>query len=232
MDSLRLPGKALRDVAGRPLLGRVLDRVRAVPSAPQIVVATSNRVLDEPIAVFAKTEGVGLFRGDADDVLGRALACADAFGFTAVVRISGDSPFIDPALIEHCLMRFKAATPAIDLLTTIMPRSFPPGVSVEVIGTKALRLMAQRAQEADEREHVTLHFYRYAAQFRIENIAAADSCYGDISLSVDEPRDLDRAAWITAVLGARATGAGLDEIVELARRFDAVHHLEARHGRA
>jgi spore coat polysaccharide biosynthesis protein SpsF len=232
LDSRRLPGKALRDLAGRPLLGRVLDRLRAVEPRLPIVVATSDRALDDPIAAFAEVEGAALFRGAADDVLGRAHACAEAFGFSAIVRISGDSPFIDPALIERCVAQFEAALPRLDLVTNIMPKSFPPGVSVEVIATEVLRRMTRDAVAADEREHVTPYLYRNAARFRIENLAAPDGRYRGVSLTVDEPRDLDRAAWIAATLGARAAEASLDEIVALARRFDAEPEMEVTHGRA
>lgn len=230
LDSRRLPGKALRDIVGRPLLGHVLDRVRAVEPRLPVVVATSERALDDPIAAFAEAEGVGLCRGSAGDVLGRALACAEAFGFAAVVRISGDSPFIDPALIGQCVARFEAARPRLDLVTNIMPRSYPHGVSVEVIATEALRAAAADAETTDEREHVTPFLYRNTARFRIENVAAPDGRYQGVSLAVDEPRDLEKAAWIAAALGTRAAGAPLDEVVALARRFDAEQRLEVAHG--
>lgn len=232
LDSRRLPGKALCDVAGRPLLGRVLDRVRTVEPGLSVVVATSDRALDDPIAAFAEAENVETFRGSTDDVLGRALTCAEALGFSAIVRVSGDSPFIDPALIQRCVARFEAATPGLDLVTNIMPKTFPPGVSVEVIATEALRRMAREAVAADEREHVTPYLYRNAPRFRIENLAALDGRYQGVSLTVDAPRDLDRAAWIAAALGTRAAAAPLDEIVALARRFDAGPQREVAHGRA
>ncbi len=232
LDSRRLPGKALRDVAGRPLLGRVLDRVRAVEPALPVVVATSNRALDDPLATFAAAENVRTFRGSADDVLGRALGCAEAFGFSAVIRISGDSPFIDPALIRQCVVRFETARPGLDLVTNIMPKTFPPGQSVEVMSIDALRRIAQSATATDEREHVTPYFYRNACQFQIENIAAPDDRYRGVVLSVDHPRDLEQAAWIADALGARAVDAPLDDIVALARRFDAQSMRDVTHERA
>ena len=92
-DSRRLPGKALCGLGGRPLLGRVLDRARLVPGGHPIVVATSDRAVDEPVATFTRSENVEVFRGSADDVAARALACAEAFGFVSFARICGDSPF-------------------------------------------------------------------------------------------------------------------------------------------
>lgn len=232
LDSRRLPAKALRDVAGRPLLGRVLDRVRAVRPSRPIVVATSDRTLDDPIAAFAVSEDIALFRGSADDVLGRALACAEAFGLSAVVRISGDSPFIDPALIERSIARFETVPNGVDVVTTIMPKTFPPGTSVEVIGIDALRRMAAAATNPDEREHVTLYLYRNPSSFRIEAIVAPDARYQGVVLTVDEAHDLDRAAWIAEALGARAAVAPLDDVAALARRYDRATRKEVAHGGA
>ena len=40
MDSNRLPGKALIDICGRSLLGRVIDRAKNIKGAERIIVAT------------------------------------------------------------------------------------------------------------------------------------------------------------------------------------------------
>ena len=84
MDSTRLPGKALMELGGRPLLGLVLDRVRRAYRAERVVVATTDRAIDDPIAEFTAQEAtrsprspstvpLSLFRGDCDDVAGRIL---------------------------------------------------------------------------------------------------------------------------------------------------------------
>ena len=111
LDSRRLPGKALMPIAGRPLLGHVIDRARRARRVDRVIVATTDRPVDDPIAAFADGEGVSVFRGDAADVLGRAVACARAFRLATLVRISGDSPFIDPGLIDHMLEVHAADRP-------------------------------------------------------------------------------------------------------------------------
>jgi spore coat polysaccharide biosynthesis protein SpsF len=223
LDSRRLPGKALLEIAGRPLLGRVLDRLRLVAPSRPIVVATSERALDDPIARFAYDEGVAAFRGSTHDVLGRALSCAEAHDFDAIVRLSGDSPFLDPGLIGRCIERFIGAAGGLDLVTNVMPRSLPPGLSVEVIARPALRTAAAEATSAEEREHLTPFFYRQSAHFRIANIAAPDAGAAGVRLTVDDQGDLDQARWIAERLGARAASAPLEEVVALARAFAASH---------
>ena len=98
-DSRRFPGKALTPIAGRELLGRVVDRMRKVRNADALIIATSNRTVDDPIVQFAQKDNIECFRGDANDVAGRCHACCQDFKLDHFVRVCGDSPLIDPVLV-------------------------------------------------------------------------------------------------------------------------------------
>jgi spore coat polysaccharide biosynthesis protein SpsF len=215
LDSRRLPGKTMMPLAGRPILGRVIDRLRRVAGVLGIVVATSDRALDDPIADFARSEGVDVFRGALDDVAQRAHDCALSKGFEAIVRISADSPFIDPAVIAAVIARYRRGD--VDLATNVFPRSYPPGISVEVMATVALGRVLALTDDREDREHVTRYIYAHADRFRIGNVAVEDDRYSGIGLTVDTPDDLARAAWIAGRLGADIANAGLDRVVALAR---------------
>ena len=230
MDSRRLPGKALLSVNGRPLLVRVLDRVRAVPGRPKIVLATSDRELDDPIAALAEDQCVAVFRGSAEDVAGRVLAAAEAHGFTRFVRVSGDSPFVDPEMIAEFLVCQRALDA--DVVTNVMPRTLPPGASIEVVKTAAMRRLVESTRDADDREHVTRFFYRQPQHFHIENIAGRDRHYAALHLAVDTEEDLHRASWILRALGRRAATAPLAEVADLARRWPGMTKEESARGAA
>jgi len=223
-DSSRLYGKALRPVAGRALLARVIDRARQVKGSPKIVIATSDRSLDDPIAALAVEEGAELFRGSATDVAARALAAADTVGLDAFARISGDSPFFDHQLLSDMIDLFSDG--GLDLVTNVMPRSFPPGASNEVVAVDAMRQLVAEATEPDEREHVTLYFYRYADRFRIENWHATDNRFDGVRLAVDSAADLSRVDWVAGRLGGRAATAPLEDIVEVARQWQPASNSE------
>jgi len=214
MDSTRLPGKALADLGGRPLLGRVLDRVRRASRCPRIVVATSDRVLDDPIFNFANAEGVEIFRGDCADVAGRALACCDVLDLDHFVRISGDSPFIPPELIDQVIEAGKTADA--DLVTNVHPRTWPAGASVEVIRINALR-RAHPHMTAQEKEDVTVHFYSSPEVWRIVNVSASDELFLGVRLTVDTAVELERARAIVSRLGPEPEAASLYEVVALSR---------------
>lgn len=204
-------------ISGRPLLGRVLDRLRPVADELPIIVATSERPLDNPIAAFATQQGVTVFRGATNDVAGRILACAQAHDITRLVRISGDSPFIDPALCQKLAAAHIAGEK--DLVTNVSPRSYPKGLSVEVISTAALARACEAMQNTSDREHVTPFMYRHPAMFSICNHPAPNDD-SDVTLTVDTPHDHARACAITAQLDAERGTAALEKIIELARAWD------------
>ena len=228
MDSRRLPGKALRHLAGRPLLGRVIDRVSRAKTPHRIVVATSDRSIDDPIADFALDEGVEVFRGDTNDVAGRALACAEYYNCCEFVRISGDSPFIDPLLIDQALSLHHGGD--VDLVTNLHPRSFPQGCSVEVIATSSLRQVLAHSHCEADREHVTPGFYRQPESFRIANLLAQPNQNPGLSLAVDTPEDLERLNWLARQLGPQAAEASLAAIAQIALTWPgrSVSKIESR----
>src|SRR3954468_22077424 len=76
MSSTRLPGKSLAPIAGRPLLGHVLDRARACETVTGVMLATSDAPADQAILDFAQREKVTAFAGSEQDVLDRFFQAA------------------------------------------------------------------------------------------------------------------------------------------------------------
>lgn len=167
MSSRRLPGKALIDVDGQPLLSRVIDRVRQAKQVTEILVATSAEDSDDLIAELCTVESVLCFRGSLRDTAGRLAAATQREGAEEFVRISGDSPLIDPVIIDDGVDLFVKSS--VDLMTNIFPRTFPAGQSVEVISTDALVGFCAKDSNPSYREHVTAGFYAQPSSWRIRN---------------------------------------------------------------
>ncbi|WP_395453909.1 cytidylyltransferase domain-containing protein (plasmid) [Azospirillum melinis] len=207
-DSFRLPGKALLDIDGRCLLGRVLDRVHHAAkswsgSHCPVIMATSPRPVADRIAAFGEAEGYAVFRGTADDVAARALDCAHAYALDWLIRILGDSPFIDPAVIRDIAALYLSCDAGI--VTNVWPRSFPAGSSVDAIATSALRRILRETDDIAHREHVTSYGYAKSERFRIVNLSSGNPAWAGRSLAVDSPVDLERARWIATRLAASGT---------------------------
>ncbi len=221
MSSARLPNKALRDNGGRPLLGHVIDRLRyaAADLNCQVIVATSTKPDDDAIADLATAGQAEIYRGSLADVAGRILAAAQEFELDSLVRVSGDSPFISPSIVASAVEISKTEDP--DLTTNVFPRTFPRGMSVEVIKTESLRKLLESSLSDDEREHVTKAFYDRPNDFGVINFTSPHGDLSPINLAVDTADDLEKARWINAKLGHQSETATLEKIVELARIFEA-----------
>jgi spore coat polysaccharide biosynthesis protein SpsF len=219
-SSMRLPGKALLDIGGRPLLGRVIDRSRLIKGIDRIIIASSTDVEDDSICQFAKAEGIEVYRGSLGNVTERALEACDAFKLTRFARICGDRPFFDPDLVTK-LIKLHAKFD-LDVATTTFPNTFAPGLAAEVISVEALRRLSSLVVKDDDKEHVTKYFYDHAQKFSIKNIENSSKInMRGLHLAVDEMVDLERARWIAAQLG---NGDGclspMSQIISYARAWD------------
>jgi len=96
MQSKRLPGKALLELGGKPLLAHVIDRTQRIEGVDAVVVATSIGEENAPLIELARSMSAGVFVGSIDNVLERYYLSAVEFGGDYIVRVTGDNPFTDP----------------------------------------------------------------------------------------------------------------------------------------
>ncbi len=157
MGSSRLPGKVLADLAGKPMLSVLLDRVTGLESTT-VVVATSTLGIDDPIAAHVQSrEDVLCLRGSEDDVLSRFETAIRKVAPAQVVRLTGDNPCVDRALIESALRAFAARPEGCAVVSNHGPdRRDPYGYSAEVVDAAALLELAEQTESGAHREHVTL----------------------------------------------------------------------------
>ena len=218
MASRRLPGKVLCEVAGKPLLQYLLERLSQCRQLGRVVVVTSRHPSDDPIAAFCDAHGTECVRGDLDNVASRFRDALERHDFAAFVRISGDSPLLDPALVDQAVDVFR--TGGYQIVTNVMPRTYPRGQSVEVLDTGTFRGGFADMQNHAHFEHVTPYFYKSQRCFTIYNIAAPHDC-SDVRLSVDTKADLDGFSRIVAAFTRPQWEYGLAEILDIYRRVAA-----------
>jgi len=214
MSSRRLPGKMLREVGGRSLLGWVIERLRPCRHAGPVIVATSSDRDDDALAAACAELGVAVFRGPLDDVAGRYLGAAERFGLDAFVRVTGDSPLIDPALVDAVVALYREGEA--DLATNVFPRRFPKGQSLEALNAAAFAALQPDLTDPLDREHITRFYYAHPGRFRIRALVGAVDC-SDEQLSVDTPEDLARFAAIVAAMTRPHGEYGWAELRALAR---------------
>lgn len=193
MGSTRLPGKVLLKVGDTTLLEYQLMRVRQAKTIDRIVIATTINPEDDAIVAACKMMNVPCVRGSVLDVLDRYHAVLEAYpDYDVVIRLTGDCPLVDPALIDRTVQFFF--TQPFDYVNNIGPigheLSYPDGMCVEVITRVAFMTMWGSAQLPPEREHVTLYVRNHPELFRLGYLPG-DANFGHIRLTVDRPEDFE-----------------------------------------
>ena len=211
LGSSRLPGKALALVGGKTILDHCLRRLMCAGVAP-VVLATTNDPADDALDAVARELGVGVFRGDVHDVLGRYVRAAEAFDFDTIIRATGDNPCVDIQAPGRLLevLRTNDADYACE-------EGLPHGAAVEVVTRSALRRAAHEAYHVEDREHVTVYVRRNPLDFRVAIAPApAPLRRPDVRVTVDTAADLEHVRQLYARTGVEMPS--LRQIIEAAGR--------------
>jgi spore coat polysaccharide biosynthesis protein SpsF len=204
LGSSRLPGKSQLPLPlsatgdEQTVLGQVVSRARRAASVCEVIVATTTQPLDDSLAALATRLGVGVFRGDEQDVLGRfAGALAQSEPAEVVVRLTADNPAIDPAFLDDAVAH-HLATGADYTYTS----GLPLGTNIEVISAAALLRAHREATHPDEREHVTPYLRCHPELFRLETLAlTVPAEVASLRLTVDYPSDYALVSLLFSELG-------------------------------
>jgi glutamate-1-semialdehyde 2,1-aminomutase len=186
MGSMRFPQKVMQPVCGTPLIGLLLERLSLARRIDAIVLATSDDPRNEPLARYVRELGHAVYRGSEHDVLDRYYRAAQEAGADVVVRITGDCPLVDAAIVDAVIGKFFDSRA--DYAANVLPPTFPDGLDVEVFSMEALRTAWKQATSATDREHVTPFIRNSDAFSRVGHAHSADES-GE-RWTVDEPPDL------------------------------------------
>jgi spore coat polysaccharide biosynthesis protein SpsF len=185
-SSKRFPRKTLQNLFGIPLIAWVLYGCKK--TGLPVWVLTSDDTSDDDLAEVSALHGARLFRGSLNNVFYRYKEFAEAYGFSHVIRINGDSPLIASDVINHAV-EVSSVHETADLVTNVFPRTFPKGQSVEIIRSVALKELFESRMTENNFEHVTSFFYDNYTNFHISNFTN-NLDLSHINLCVDFPRDL------------------------------------------
>lgn len=184
MSSSRLPGKVLLDLAGKPVLGHIVERMNYCRTLSELVVATSDDQTDDPIEEFCSKNGLPCYRGDLNDVLSRFYFAAEKYEADNILRITGDCPVIDPVLVDCVVMGFLAG--GYDLYG--LGGEFPDGLDCTVYSSDALKQAFTKAILPSDREHVGTFIEKDTESFH-NGALEVFTGMGHHRWTLDEPED-------------------------------------------
>ena len=221
MGSTRFPGKVLQPILDKPMLWYIVERLQFISGIEKIIVATSDKKTDDPIAQFCESEGIDYFRGSETDVLDRFYQASKNENPEAVIRITGDCPLIDPNLIKRLLLQFidssnldhiGLATGAGVANDDFNKGRFPDGLDAEVIRFKALEYAWLEAKNPLEREHVTPFIWKHPDRFQL-GCLTSDKDYSSMRWTVDRTEDFELIKDIYNALYEKNPCFGLEDIL-------------------
>ncbi len=165
MGSTRLPGKSMLDLAGAPLVGRILERVQRCQRPDVIVLAITQKAEDDVLANLAQRYDVVCFRGAEKDLVDRYLRAAEAVGAGLIVRLPADNPCPEPAEIDRIIDYHRRG--GVDFSSNLQPffgSGYPDGIGAEVFDRQALERVWRTGTDPHRREHPHTHFFDYRAE--------------------------------------------------------------------
>ncbi|MEL0207850.1 MAG: hypothetical protein VW915_03055 [Gammaproteobacteria bacterium] len=189
MSSNRLPGKVLMSLGKRKMLEIIYDRVSKASTIDNIVVATSTELSDDPIYDFCSSMNYHCHRGPLENLQLRVFEVLRSFQEDCFVRICGDSPLIDPHIVDLAVNLFNQGN--FDLATNTQNRSYPKGQSVEVISKQIIEPGRHNNLNFWSTEHLCQGVYKNPLNFSIINFSSGYDL-GNFQMSVDTELDYQR----------------------------------------
>lgn len=223
MSSTRLPNKVTKPIMGQPMILRQIERIRRSKKIDRLILATSTNKSDDVLADLCVQNNIECFRGSLDDVLDRFYQGARQTDPDHVVRLTGDCPLTDPALIDD-IIGFHIDG-GFDYTSNALEPSFPDGLDVEVMTIGCLKQAWAEASLPSQREHVSLFIYQKPERFAI-GIYRNETDQSDLRWTVDDIVDFEHVSAIYEALYNDNPGFDRHDILTLLERHP---ELDMRH---
>lgn len=223
LASTRLPDKILADIAGAPMIVRVMERAALAGAGPVLVAAAEQEIADAVHAAGGEAVLTDPALPSGSDRIMEALRTFDPAGaYDTVINVQGDLPTLDPQTIKDTLAALAAdpeaaiATPVAEIVRA--EERTNPNVVKAVFGANRRALYFTRATaptgEGPLYHHIGLYAYRRGALERfvslppalleqrekLEQLRALEAgmtiaiaVVDTVPLGVDTPPDLERA---------------------------------------
>ena len=220
------------DLAGAPLVGRILERVKRCQMVDNIVLATTQKSEDDVLVHMAEGYHVSVFRGSESDLLDRYYQAAKTFNADVVVRLPADNPVPEPAEIDRIITyHLSGQSEFSSNLAQVFGNGYPDGTGAEVFNFEDLEKVWGCNTDVRQREHVHLNFFDYESQtvvdpqqFRVGTIECPlEFRRPELVLDVNTKEQYDFMAKLYGYLYPRNPQFHITDIIEW---YDSVYQEE------
>ncbi len=233
--STRLPGKPLADIAGRPMIQHVHERVVASGAATVVIATDDERVRAAAAAFGAEVQMTSASHASGTDRLAEVALRRGWRDVEVVVNVQGDEPLLPPSLVRQCAA-LLAADAAADIATLATPveslEEFLDPAAVKVVRRADGRALyfsrapvpwhrdAAARGPASQREfrgalrHLGIYAYRVGA---LRRLAAAPPSPLENAEKLEQLRALELGMSIVVGIALERPGPGVDTPADLER---------------
>lgn len=170
LSSTRLPGKALMDLDGKPVLGWVLSSMRKV-RADRYFVATDYDSY-EKIKPVCDEYGFECFAGNLEDVLKRFCDLIETLNVKTIIRATADNPFLFYEAAEESAADFEERNSGKMHCDYLTWSGLPHGSGVEIFRADSLLKAAAETSSPYDHEHVGPALYKHTDKYKCDFVKA------------------------------------------------------------
>lgn len=228
MSSSRLPGKmVLPIIHGKGALELMIERVLKCKMIGKLIVATTVNPSDEKLVEICRKAGVECFRGSEEDVLDRFYQAYLSAGrsFNTIVRLTGDCPLNDPAVIDKIISEFLKSDS--DYVSNVEPPTYPDGLDTEVINASVLERVWAETKMKSSREHVTWYIRANPGLFKNSNVIN-ETDLSDHRWTLDEESDYRMIKTVYENLYDANPGFGMDAVLNFLSKHPEIGSLNRK----
>ena len=163
VGSKRLPGKTLLPLAGKPLIYRIVERVKRCKQIDNLVLAIPDTEIDNKIIKINYNCNIKIFKGSENDLVSRYYFAAKKYNTKIVVRLPGDNCMPEPSEIDRIILFYKKFKKPFfaSNLSNILDNQYPDGLGAEVFGFNFLEDLMRSKLSKQQKEHVHINFFDY-----------------------------------------------------------------------
>jgi len=217
-NSSRLPGKILMEIGGIPILEHIINRLSSVPEL-EIIVATSEEDTDDPIVDYCINRDQAYYRGSLTNVAERILKASQEHDLDYFIRINGDNLFIDIAVLSYMIS--VATTNKFNFISNVKNRSFPYGMSLEILNVNFYSKIIKKFDTDYYKEHVTIYLYEHEEDINVKYVFNENEREASgLQLAIDTKADFKRAQGIVSKLKDGLSDYTLKDIVEAKNKIN------------
>jgi spore coat polysaccharide biosynthesis protein SpsF len=216
LTSERLPGKAIKEICGKPIVCHLLDRVFASKYIEKhnAVVCTTREKSDDRLVEIVKGYGASVFRGSTNDIIKRFYDAIKEYNFDTVIQVDGDDILCDTLYMDLTIDRLLS-DPSLDIVTC---ERLPLGIASKSFTRQAMEKVYQHYQ-SENNDTGFIYFFTKTGLCKKDVVypVKREHVLDEARLTLDYPKDMELFTKIFEALYKEGVLFTLDNVVEFLR---------------